>query len=212
MSLLKKLSKIIYKRKIKKLKEKITSKKNVEGVNIADFKTSDNKETKEKTEKLFQIFLKEPSKLSKYIEGAKTKVYKTNLKNIQEGFILPQKGLFALYLNIVLAHKFSFKTSEIFVIKKDSNIYSLFYEFYRWYNYKKGTIGYSKETQEKFSHIFEYTNPKKMDTLSYDDIIELKLAIKKDIEAIDFIKQIAVKNQSSKKALKKLKTQGSANI
>ena len=148
-----------------------------------------------------------------YIKGANTPVYKIknadkilSLINEQEGFILPQSGFKALYLNIVLNKKISFKTKEMFVLRNmEVNSYAIAYQFYNWYGYKMKLDGFEQETQKKFKNIFEICETNKIDELSFEEILELKSAIKRDIEAIDFVKNLAVKNQMAKKNLQKIK-------
>ncbi len=178
------------------------------------------KANEEKIEKIIEKCLDNPKKFFEYIEGAKTPVHKVKfakkiLENIneQEGFIYPKKGLKALYLNLILNKKFSFKTPEMFVLSSyDVNPYAISYQFYNWYCYKMGLSGFETEVQEKFKHVFEITETKKIDLLSYKEILELKGAIKRDIEAIDFVKKLAMKKAMSKKNLEKIKNKEAVRI
>ncbi len=151
--------------------------------------------------------------LFKYIEGAKTKVYLNKFANKilsfigeDEGFILPKKGLKALYLNLLLDFKISFDTSEIFLISSyNVNIYALLYQFYNWYMYKMDLDGFDIETQENFKHVFEICETSKIQSLNYEEIINLKNAINRDVEAIDFVLNFAKDNEMSKRGLEKIK-------
>lgn len=171
------------------------------------------KKNQEKIEKIVTSCLDEPEKFFKYIEGAKTKIYVNkfaskilSLIDEEEGFILPKSGLKALYLNLFICHKLSFKTKEMFAISSyNVNIYAFIYQFYNWYCYKLGANGFDEDIQNNFKHVFEICETSKINTLTFQEILDLKTAIKQDIEAIDFVKKIAIKNSMAKKNLNKIK-------
>ena len=173
-------------------------------------KTSANKE---KIKKLFETFLDRPEKLFEYIKNGKTPVYKIQnapdiLKPIkeQEGFILPKKGLKALYLNLVLNKKISFKTSEMFVLRSyNVNLCAFLYQFYNWYSYKMNLTGFEDDSQEYFKHVFEICETDKINSLTFEEVIKLKSAIKRDIEAINFVSDFIKETVTSKKNLEKIK-------
>jgi hypothetical protein len=50
--------------------------------------------------------------------------------------------------------------------------------------------GYEEETQEMFKEVFELCETSKIETLNYEEIMNLKSAIKRDIEAINFVKKM----------------------
>ena len=171
------------------------------------------KVNEEKIEKIIEKFINTPEKLFEYIKGAGTNVYK--IKNAdkilsfikeQEGFILPQSGLKALYLNLILNKKISFKTSEMFVLRSFRvNSCAVTYQFYNWYCYKMKLEGYETKTQKKFKHVFEICETNKIDEMSFEEILELKSAIKRDIEAINFVKKFVIKTSMAKENLAKIK-------
>ena len=121
---------------------------------------------------------------------------------------MPQKGLAALYLNFILNHTISFKTSEMFIISKNFSPYLFVYEFYKWYNYKTGAKGYEKDTQDKYKKLFSL----KSDELTFDEIVELKTAIRRDIEAIEFVKNYSKKHNQASKVFGKIKQGKCANV
>ena len=167
----------------------------------------------EKIQSIVEKCLKNPEKFFEYIKGANTPVYKIKNANKilalikeQEGFILPQKGIKALYLNFILNKKISFKTTEMFVLRSyDVNSYAIAYQFYNWYGYKMKLDGFEEETQKKFKNVFEICETNKIDELNFEEILELKSAIRRDIEAIEFVKKLAIKNSMSKKNLERIK-------
>ena len=189
-------------------------------LSIKDENYQKDKVNQEKIEKLIENHINEPQKLFDFIKGAKTPIYKIKNAdkilakiNEQEGFILPKKGLKALYLNLILNKKIAFETSEIFVLRSyDVNIYAFIYQFYNWYCYKMKLSGFENDTQEYFKHIFEICETNKIDLLNYEEILNLKSAIKRDIEAIDFVKKMAQKFSMQKKNLEKIKQGQSISV
>lgn len=170
----------------------------------------------EKIEKILKKYLKNPTEIFNYINGSGTNVIKSKFASKilpylkeDEGFILPQKGIKAFILNLFFNKKLSFKTKEMFVVSSfNVNEYALIYQFYNWYCYKMKLSGFEDETQEKFKNIFELTDSE-IKEMSFEEIIELKGAIKRDIEAIDFVKNFVQKQSLSKKNLEKIR-QGQA--
>ena len=98
----------------------------------------------------------------------------------------------------------------MFVIRcYDVNIYALVYQFYNWYCYKMKLDGFEDKTQEQFKHVFEICETSKIDELSFEEILNLKSAVRRDIEAIEFVQNFAKKKTMSKINLEKIK-QGKA--
>ena len=172
-----------------------------------------DKANQEKIEKIIEKYINQPEKFFDYIKGAKTPIYK--IKNADkilakigefEGFILPKKGLKALYLNLILNKKIAFKTQEMFVLRSgELNTYAFIYQFYNWYCYKMKLSGFEVQTQEQFKKVFEICETSKIDSLTYEEVLSLKSAIKRDIEAIDFVKRIVQKFSLAKENLEKIK-------
>ena len=219
----------MHKKRMKELKKKFLSSKTHSQKHYmtscatlaikADFE-NEKQINQEKIEKIVQMYMNEPKKLFDYIKGASTPVivnkYANKLLafvNMDEGFILPQKGLRALYLNLIFNKNISFKTKEMFIISTYKvDIYALIYQFYNWYYYKVNPSKYNYEIQEKFRHIFELAETSKINTLSYEEILGLKTEINRDIEAINFVRELAVKNSMAKKNLERIKSGETINI
>lgn len=180
---------------------------------IKDALYEKDKANQEKIEKIIEKYINEPEKFFNFIKGAKTPIYRIKNAdkilahiNEQEGFILPKKGKIALYLNLVLNKKISFTTPEMFILRNgELNTYAFIYQFYNWYCYKMKLSGFDDDTQEKFKHVFEICETNKINTLNYEEILNLKSAIKRDIEAINFVKKMAQKFSMAKKNLEKIK-------
>ncbi len=178
--------------------------------------TIKNKKTcanEEKIKKLFEKFLNNPEKLFEYIKCANTPIHKIkyadkilSLIGENEGFILPQKGLKALYLNLILNKKFSLKTKEMFVLRNyNVNLYAFIYQFYNWYGFKMNLTGFEQDSQEYFKHVFKICESDKIQELSFEEIMKLKSAIKRDLEAIKFTISFVKEKSMAKKNLDRIK-------
>jgi len=220
---------IRHKKRMEKLKKNILSGKildekyHTNSAATLSIKVAADEEKKANQQKIKQIIeeaLKNEDGLFKYIENSTTKIYKVKFANNIlafvgefEGFILPQKGLKALYLNLILNRKISFITPEMFVLRNyDVNLYAFLYQFYNWYCFKAGLSGYDYETQKQFKNIFKLFDEGKFKTLTFEEILDLKSAIKRDIEAIDFVINFVREHAKAKENSEKIKDGKSVNI
>ena len=171
------------------------------------------KEVEKKVENIVKKAKNNPYKLIGYVEKHGTNVYKIKnadkilaLINETEGFITPKKGIKALYLNLIINKKFSFKFRECFIIRDLAlDPYCMIHQFYTWYAFKSGFAGYEYETQEKFNNLINSKDKKeKIDNFSISDILALKEAIHRDIEAIDFVIKLAKNSDGAKAAFQKM--------
>ena len=161
-----------------------------------------------------------PEKLLEYVEKSGTRVIKIpyadkilSYVGEQEGFITPKSGFEALYLNIVLNKKIAFKTPEMFVLRDlPVNIYVMSHQFHKWYSYKMELPGYDYATQENFKRIFEFSDPKKVQQLSYSEVMSLKEALRRDVDAIEFVLELSKEQEGSKKTLDKIKNGEKARL
>lgn len=177
-------------------------------------KTEKNKEKRDaEVKEIVTKNLKHPEKLLEYIEENGTKVFKIpfadkllKLVGEEEGFITPTTGPNALVLNLVLEHKISFKTEPMFVLRDmPVNIYIMAHQFHKWYGYKMGLPGFDDDAQQKFKKIWEYEIDENVNLLSFEEIVSLKEAIHRDIEAIDFVTKLAKESEGAKKVFKNIK-------
>ena len=173
------------------------------------------KEIEKEIENIVKKADNNPYELIKYIKNNGTEVYKRKnankilaLINETEGFITPKKGVKALYLNFVLNKKISLKSKECFIMRDLAiDPYCMLHQFYIWYGFKSGFAGYEYETQENFNSIVYGKNRKeKIDNLSIAEILALKEALHRDVEAIDFVIKLTKEKEGAKAAFKKLKT------
>lgn len=170
--------------------------------------------------------LETPEKLLDYIAEHGTNVYKIpfadkilNVIGEEEGFITPLNGIKALYLNIILGllsnknFSCSLDTDEMFVLRDlPVNIYYMIHQFHKWYGFKIELPGYDAQTQENFKNAFSNLKEEDFSDMSVGEIIGLKEAIARDAEAIDFVINLAREKSGAKKALDKMKNDGSAQI
>ena len=123
-----------------------------------------------------------------------------------EGIIFPLSGLKAVSLNLILENKISFKTDLIFVFDRENKSpYTILYNFYKWYSLKLNLPGFDRETLLKFKHIEDFEKEENLERLSYNDIMDLKQAIARDREAMEFVIKFMKKKEGAKNAFSNLK-------
>ncbi len=160
--------------------------------------------------------IKTPEKILDYIEKNGTKVYRLkNAKKIlsaigeQEGFITPIRGMKAVYLNFSLRGKFSTRTDEMFVLNNSEiDIYTMAHQFYKWCGWKAKMPGYDNQTQENFKKVWLFNKDVNIQNLTYKELANLKEAIHRDIEAIDFVIKLAQENEGIKKGFNNIQNGG----
>lgn len=190
--------------------------------------TSKTEQNKQKLKNDVQVILKKyannPDKLLAFIERSGTKVYKIPfadriLKAIgyEEGFVGKTKGPKALYLSIMLAVfskqkiKISLSTDAIFVLRDlPLDCYYMMQQFHKWYAMKLNLPGFDAESQDNFQKFLSSSNDSKIKELSIEEILGLKEAISRDVEAISFVVDLAKSTAGAKNALKKVVSGGAS--
>ncbi len=179
-------------------------------------KTELNKKIKE----IVKTKLDDPEKLLNFISTEGTDVFRIKNANLilklvgeEEGFITPAIGLKALFINLfvnLLVYNkliISFKSNEMFILRPlKVDIYYMIHQFHKWYSYKLGLPGFNFKEQENFKHIFKTLKQEDISNLTLSEIISLKEAIARDIEAIDFVVNLCKEFDTSKKLLNRIKT------
>ncbi len=178
---------------------------------------------KKNLEKKIKTILKEnqnnPEKLLNYIKEQGTDVFKINKADIilkaigeEEGFIPPLNGINALFLNLFInfiEYKkiiFSFKSKEMFILRPlNIDVYYMIHQLYIWYAFKTGMSGYDLKNRKKFKHILATMNDDNISNLSLDEVLDMKDTIARDVEAIDFVVNLAKESEATQKLLNKLK-------
>ena len=178
----------------------------------------------EEVKNIVNVCQTNPENLLNYVKEHGTQVFKIPYADLilakiseEEGFIIPFKGLKALYLNfftsILSGQKlnFSFNSKEMFVLRDmDINVYYMLHQFHKWCAFKKGLPGFDEKSQTLFKE-----NLNKMtdgNDLSVEDIVALKEAIARDAQAAEFVIQLSKDSSGAKNALNKIKNDGSAQI
>lgn len=187
-------------------------------------KTNQNKEkVKSNVELIVRKYENDPQKLLEFVERQGTKVYKIKfadkilrLIGQEEGFVLETKGVKAIYLNLCLSAfgekvKLSTKTAPMFVLRDlTPNSCYFIQQFYKWYAMKFNLPGFDASSQANFQKFLAPGNDDKIKELSVEEILGLKEAISRDVEAINFVVELAKSTDGSKNALKKIKTGGAS--
>jgi len=187
-------------------------------------KTNTQKEkVKNNIENIVKKHNNDPEELIKFIEKSGTKVYRTrfytkitNFIGCEDGFINELKDFKAFCLSFFLAifckgEKPSLKTEPLFVISNSPpEQHKFLQQFYKWYSMKFKLPGFDEKSQENFQK-FLYDDDAQIKNLSIEEIIGLKEAIARDIEAINFVVELTKTTVSSKKAMKKI-TAGGASV
>jgi len=168
-----------------------------------------------------------PEVLVNFIKSKGTRVIKFKfmktllfLFNEHEGFIAPMTGNKALILNIVLnllvgaGLPLKKETPALFLLEdKPVNIYFLSHQFHLWLSFVNELPGFDENTRKNFKNIWEScASSEDTGSLSIEEILSLKDAIARDIEAIKFVKEMTREFIGQKKSLNKIRSGGSANI
>jgi len=214
------------KRNFKSVYSNSTSKKVFGQAASLELNTKTNK-NKTKLENDVKTILKKyenkPEKLIEFVQRSGTKVYKINfaakilkLVNLEEGVIGASSGLKALYLNVIVALcakepiKFALKSEPMLVLSNGPvDNYCTIQQFHKWYAMKLNLPGFNEEAQTNFQK-FLYSDDKDIKLLSVEEILDLKEAIARDVEAINFIVDLAKSTTGSKNALKKIVAGGAS--
>jgi len=166
----------------------------------------------------------DPEKLLKFVAKNGTHVCKIphakillSIIGYEEGFIGPVTGLKALYLTVVLTILaqqvgLSLKTKPMFVLSnKPVDSYNMIQQFHKWYAMKLNLPGFDAEAQQNFQKFLGDTKDEDIKSLSIDEILGLKDAIARDVEAINFVVEMAKSIDGAKSAMSKI-TAGGASV
>ncbi len=170
--------------------------------------------------------INDPEKVLRYIDKNATKVVRMRYAdkvftflNIAPGFLPKQTGIQTLCLSVCI-RLFSktrlpigFSLPDMFVLGEQTpNIYLLSHQFHHWLAYKAKLPGYDPKTQENFKNIWKLQKSSNIKRLSIEEILSLKDAIARDIDAIDMVKELAIEFSGQKQCLEKMRLQGSSVV
>lgn len=187
-------------------------------------KTEQNKaKLKNDVEVILKKYGNNPEKLLKFIEKSGTCVYKIPYANkilkligLEEGLIGKISGLKALLLTACLSIMtkqalISTKTKPMFVLSDSTlNSYQVIQQFHKWYAMKLKLPGYDAESQANFQKFMTSSKDEEIKDLSIEEILGLKEAIARDVEAINFVVSLAKGTDGSRSAMQKLTTGGAS--
>ena len=189
--------------------------------------TTQTEKNKEKLKYDVQVVLQKyennPQKLLEFVEKNGTGVHKLPYANFflsaigyEEGFIGALKGAHALYLSVLTmifgsGKGISFKTEPMFVLRDmPLNNYYMIQQFHKWYAMKLKLPGFDAESQGNFQKFLNCSADEDIKALSMDEIMGLKEAIARDVEAINFVIELAKSSDGSKNALRKMSAGGAS--
>lgn len=205
-----------------------SSSKRAFGQSVSLQLTSETEKNKEKLQNNIKVILKKyenkPEKLLKFVEKNGTKVYRIPFANKilklignEEGFISEAKGIKGLFLNTVIPlcacekPNLSIHSKSMFVLRNiPMDSYLMIQQFHKWYAMKLKLPGFDAESQNNFQKFLIPSNDAKIKDLSVDEILGLKEAIARDVEAINFLIDFAKSTAGSKNALKKMMAGGAS--
>ena len=184
---------------------------------------------KDKLDSDVKIVLKkyenDPDKLLKFVERNGTRVCKIayahgllKLIGYEEGLIGSLKGIKALYLSGVLTILgkqvgLSLKTIPMFVMSKQPvDSYNTIQQFHKWYAMKLNLPGFDAEAQANFQKFLGSTSDNDIKALTVDEILALKDAIARDVEAINFVVELAKSTDGTRNAMGKITSGEGASI
>lgn len=189
---------------------------------------SQAEEAKNKLENDVKIILKKysnnPEKLLDFVQKNGTKVYKIPFaKKIlaiigyEDGFIGASQGFKAIYLNTFVSiltgekKKLSTKSEPMFILGYSTpDKYYTIQQFHKWYAMRLNLPGFDAQSQTNFQ---KYLNAPESNVkeLSIDEILGLKEAIARDVEAINFVVEMSKSYEGARKAREKV-TAGGASV
>lgn len=167
------------------------------------------------------------SGLLEFIERRGTKViaHKNADKVIKlfgeiEGFIPPIKGFKAKLLTIMFkaigawTGPITNETPPLFVFgEAEPPMGYMVHQIHHWLSFNKGLPGYTEETMNNFKKIFDPSfGVEDVQKMSKQEIIELREAIARDQEALDFVQKMAEEIFKPQDVLKGIKDGDKKNI
>lgn len=136
------------------------------------------------------------------------------------GFLPPKSGINALLLSFVInlfssvKIKPGFNTPPMFALNSEPvNIYTLAHQFHLWLSYTNRLPGFDEKTMSLFKYFWkEEQDSTDFSKLSVDEMFSLKDIIAREVEALNFVKELGREIVGSKETHKKLKDGKSVNM
>jgi len=138
----------------------------------------------------------------------------------EEGFITPQKGFEALFINLITGlplkeFKTYFSTKPLFIFNENNaEIYTIARALYKYYGYKYNMPGYDCKSQKLFKKIYNsrHKTSAPFGGCTIEQMYACKEAIQRDLESVNFTIKLSEETTGAKSALKKIKETNSAKV
>ena len=170
--------------------------------------------------------IKEPDSILRYIENHSTVIVRMKhiekiclLLNITPGFLPKQQGFKTMCLSVMIKlfsdrkMEISSELPDMFLLGVNTpNVYILAHQFYHWMAYKSKLPGYDEQTQRNFRNIWKLQKSEEIKKLSISEILSLKDAIARDVDALDMVRELSMEFAGQKKCIEKIKVEGSSVV
>ena len=101
----------------------------------------------------------------------------------------------------------------MFVMSKQPvDSYNTIQQFHKWYAMKLNLPGFDAEAQANFQKFLGSTSDNDIKALTVDEILALKDAIARDVEAINFVVELAKSTDGTRNAMGKITSGEGASI
>lgn len=183
---------------------------------------------RDNAKKTITQYLATPDKLLDKIEKEGVKIFRTKYAKVitskideEPGFLVPQEGFYALKLNFLLFSfglqplSLSFNTKPVFILDdKKVDIFAFAEFYYKYLAFKHKLSGLDFKSQKKFSRINKYApnDDSVFERMPLDELLALKEATARNIEAVSFAAELTKEFKTAKKAYEKMKNQDGTNI
>jgi len=124
--------------------------------------------------------------------------------------------LFATIINVFSPVKLraGFSTPALFALNDEPvNIYVLAHQFHLWLSFINNLPGFEDRTLYNFKNFWKQGHQSQdVPYLSVDEIFSLKDIVSRELEALNFVKELGREFEGQKKSIKKLREGGSVNL
>lgn len=200
-----------------------TPKKIIEGctVDISQAQKDQREKIDNDIRGLLKQFKNDVNNITSFLKNHNIHIYKVkfakkllNKIGEEDGFITERSGLRALTLNFITKQGLKLKSNAMIIVEdEDLDIYNLIHYLHKWYAKKEGMEGFDEPSQRLLQKFNIAGNQDSLvNKLSLVQIENLKHAIARDVQSIEFVSQYAKENSGAKNALEKIKENGGANI
>jgi|GEM_PF-1728161 len=185
------------------------------------------KDINEQARYMIKQALESPEDLLDFIESKGTVIIRCphmdkilKLFGEKEGFITPLCGIKAFLLTLIISKispnklQIGFKTPAMFALKDvPVNIYTISHQFHLWLSYINDLPGFEENNMKNFKAYWD-VGPESNDVscLSVEEILSLSDIIAREMEALDFVREIAREFMGQKSSLKKIREGKSVNL